>query len=38
MNLRHLLVDTYVHLPPGQILSDLTDEQAAARAERPLIP
>ena len=32
MNLRHLLVDTYVHMPPPLILSDLTDEQAIGKS------
>ena len=31
MNLQHLLVDTHVHLPPIQILEDITEEDAVRR-------
>ena len=31
MNLRHFLVDTYVHMPPPQILIDVSDADAMRR-------
>ena len=34
MNLAHLLVDTYVHMPPAQMLSDLSEGDASAKPGR----
>src|SRR5687768_14898566 len=33
MNLSHLLVDTFVHMPPAQMLADLTEADAARKPE-----
>jgi uncharacterized damage-inducible protein DinB len=34
MNLTHLLVETYVHMPPAQMLSDLTGADATSKPGR----
>lgn len=34
MSLAHILVDTFVHMPPKQMLGDLTEADASARPDR----